>query len=579
MPTIRIYYDGECPFCSRYATLIDLRRHGDIQLINLRDVPERHQHFREHGLDLDKGMVVEIDGKTYGGADAMHVISLLDRKNSTLAKIIWLFFSNRPIAIILYPVLRLGRNTLLLFLGRQRLVDGSVDQSRNELFLTAFGIFCWLHLLVYAFQFGAPLYPSTIAIGFLGIWLITQPLKKRLTLTLLTLMIVDAWFQAPSLSNHTILKNFLLLGGILAGAWHALRGNAFDNFMHSVMGLSRWLLLGMYFFGIFHKMNAGFLNPETSCSTALWSHMPVWLGWISFSSFGHLTSWGTLIIEAVICLSLLSQRFRRFGILSGIIFHSLLALSGYALYATFSMLSLLLHLSFLSLADARTIATSNLWKTWRNIRQTRTGVIAILATAGALCGLAWNRNYAEVGLLWIILISPLVAILVTRPFNRENRIGVRQLLHLEPKLLYIVPLLLFLNGFSPYLGLKTAQSLNMFANLSLEGGKSNHYLIRNVGPFGYLDDTVEIEAASGSAQLYSIKTRDLRMVYYDFLDQLDREPRALVTFIRDGERFINQSKETLQRDIDRLLHSRAVRKWFHFTLVDFTEPKPCALDR
>ena len=578
MSTILIYYDGDCPFCSRYASLVDLRRHGDIQLVNLRDAPEQRHQFFEQGLDPDKGMVVEIDGKLYGGADAMHMISLLDRKNSSAAKITRLAFSNRLIATALYPVLRLGRNTLLLFLGRERLAAGSVAQSRNELFLTAFGIFCWLHLLVYAFQFGAPIYPSTVAIGLLGIWLTIRPLEKRLVITLVALMIADAWLQAPSLSNHTILKNFLLFGSLLAAAWHSIRGNSFENFMRSVIGISRWLLLIMYFFGVFHKINAGFLNPETSCSTALWEQMPAWLGWISFSSFGHLTSWGTLVIESAIGLSLLSPRFRRFGILSGIVFHSLLALSGYALYATFSMLSLLLHLSFISSRDARCITSSDLWKKWRAIRRTRTGLIATLAFAGLLCVLAWNRSYAQVGLIWIILVSPLVIMLITQPSVRDH-IGPRQLLVLEPKLLYIVPLLFFFNGFAPYIGLKTAQSMNMFANLSLEGGKSNHYLIRNVGPFGYLDDIVIIKDASGSSDLVSVATQGLGMVYYDLLDQLDREPDASVTFVRDSITYIDQSKETLQSDINQLLHSRAMRKWFHFNVVDFTEPKPCALDR
>jgi len=523
-------------------------------------------------------MVVDIEGKIYGGADAMHVLSLLDQKNSAAARLTRLAFSRPAIATILYPVLRLGRNTLLLILGRGRLAMDPADQARNELFLTAFGIFSWLHLLVYAFQFGAPIFPSTIAIGLLGVWLSVRPLEKRLVITLIVLMVADAWFQAPSHSNHTILKNFLLFGALLAGAWHSIRGNTFEEFMRSVIVISRWLLLIMYFFGVFHKINAGFLNPETSCSTALWGQMPAWLGWIPFSSFGHLTSWGTLVIETTLCLALLSQRFRRFGILSGIIFHSLLALSGYALYATFSMLSLLLHLSFLSAADARCVTSSKLWEKWQSVRRTSTGLVATGAYAGLLLLLAWNGSYAEVGLIWIILVSPLVGMLISQPSEPES-IGPKQLLALEPKILYIVPLLFFINGFAPYLGLKTAQSMNMFANLRLEGDESNHYLIRIAGPFKYLDDVVIIEEASGSSELLRAKTNDLGMIYYDLLDQLDREPGAYVTFVRDGVRHVAQNKETLQRDIDQQLHSRAVRKWFHFNVVDLAEPKPCALDR
>ncbi|GEM_PF-6624189 len=53
--------------------------------------------------------------------------------------------------------------------------------------------------------------------------------------------------------------------------------------------------------------------------------------------------------------------------------------------------------------------------------------------------------------------------------------------------------LMFLNGSSPYLGLKTRTSFNMYSNLRLESGVSNHHFL---GPsldlFGHLADTVHI---------------------------------------------------------------------------------------
>ena len=62
--------------------------------------------------------------------------------------------------------------------------------------------------------------------------------------------------------------------------------------------------------------------------------------------------------------------------------------------------------------------------------------------------------------------------------------------------LCVVPLVVVLNGLSPYVGLKTETSWAMYSNLRTEV-HPNHFLVpASVKVFGYQDDLVEILATS-----------------------------------------------------------------------------------
>jgi hypothetical protein len=64
---------------------------------------------------------------------------------------------------------------------------------------------------------------------------------------------------------------------------------------------------------------------------------------------------------------------------------------------------------------------------------------------------------------------------------------------IRPVWLSLVPVIFFLNGASPYLGLKTESSIAMFSNLHTEGHQTNHLLTGQL-PFAasYQNDTVRI---------------------------------------------------------------------------------------
>ena len=112
-----LFYDGECPFCSRYSELIQARNQlGPFDIISLREDQVSAQEFRDLGLDLEQGFVFRYNGDIYHGAEAMHVLALATQQADPLLKLNHCFFGQRAVSKSLYPVLRFGRWIALLIL-------------------------------------------------------------------------------------------------------------------------------------------------------------------------------------------------------------------------------------------------------------------------------------------------------------------------------------------------------------------------------------------------------------------------------------------------------------------------------
>lgn len=120
-----LIYDGECPFCSNYVELVRLReRAGKVHLHNARD-PEVRKRFPEiAAYDLDTGMMARWRGEWFHGAEAVHLISTLNR-----AAPLALLLASKRKARLLYPLLRAGRRCALLLRGIPKI--GGADNHRT----------------------------------------------------------------------------------------------------------------------------------------------------------------------------------------------------------------------------------------------------------------------------------------------------------------------------------------------------------------------------------------------------------------------------------------------------------------
>jgi predicted DCC family thiol-disulfide oxidoreductase YuxK len=582
--TVAIYYDGDCPFCSEYVRYLRLHESvGAPELVNLRDVPEARAQLEAEGFDLDRGMVADIAGVRYGGADALNALALLTTPSGLFNRATAALFSLPALSRIVYPVMRAGRNATLTLLGRTPLrADEAGWEALFQVFTLVFGLFAVMHFFINAFDYTAfEVFPSSWIVLVCGAGLLLRPGSKRIFVVLIAAMVVDAWLRAPMQSNHTNIKNFLLVAFLGSAAWHALKGSRWSDFFRDAAPVGRVLLLSMYFYGVFHKINEGFLDPSVSCAVVLWKVMPWPIHLLDHPVIHHLTIYGTFVVETVIVVMLLVQRWRHWGIMLGVGFHGLIALSGFAMYPAFSTLTIALHTLFLSPEQARRIVKGENYQGLIAGLRSWKGAVLLPAVMLLVAAFAIRRDLNMVAFSWLSLAALVVGVILYpgKSVSEEPAGPARpdgSLLWSRLAWLNAVGVLFFLSCALPYLGLKTAQTVNMFANLRLEGGVNNHLIMRALPmPFGYLDDLVEIREASGDRILEQAARAKLGMVYYHLLHRLNGASEARVSFVRKGTLYSNQSAASLADDIMQTLHPKWFRKWFHFQWVPLANPPPC----
>lgn len=109
-----LVYDGECPFCRRYAALVRLRQSvGEVRLVDARAGGPLVREVEAAGLDLDEGMVLKVGDRLYHGADCIHAIALLASPSGPFNRLNAAIFRSSRLAALLYPLLRAGRNAAL----------------------------------------------------------------------------------------------------------------------------------------------------------------------------------------------------------------------------------------------------------------------------------------------------------------------------------------------------------------------------------------------------------------------------------------------------------------------------------
>lgn len=110
---LTLYYDGDCPFCDSYVHLVRLREEYDVDLVNARDDLGLYQRLLDEGLDLDAGMVLDIDGQRYHGAACINRVALLTTPSNGFNRLNKWLFSSPARSRWLYPVLVAGRNGVI----------------------------------------------------------------------------------------------------------------------------------------------------------------------------------------------------------------------------------------------------------------------------------------------------------------------------------------------------------------------------------------------------------------------------------------------------------------------------------
>lgn len=116
---VSILYDGDCPVCRSYVRMMRLRESfGDVALADAREHPELVARYRAAGMEVNDGIVLDLDGTAYYGADAMAALASISSSSRWFNRFNALLFSSPKVARAIYPALALGRRVLLKLLGR-----------------------------------------------------------------------------------------------------------------------------------------------------------------------------------------------------------------------------------------------------------------------------------------------------------------------------------------------------------------------------------------------------------------------------------------------------------------------------
>lgn len=373
------------------------------------------------------------------------------------------------------------------------------------------------------------------------------------------------YFYPDRVSNHWLLAFFVNLTILIAAAHLAYRdrtvqpGRLFEMFAPAL----RLALLVLYFFAVFHKLNADFFNPAVSCATDLYTniagawHLPIW-NW-----FLALLPAATIVVEVAIPVLLVVRRTRVLGIALGMVFHSMLAFDLAHTYYDFSSTVYALYFVFLpydylgrmrdhwagSALGQRVAAWHDRGLLRRAFTAFLVGILGIVAFSTAYQILNARSPFMEIEgsrrallilntVLWVIYAATLLVLFLRSARAERIADAVRGRDGFAPKpLLALIPLAMLLNGFSPYLGLKTEDSFAMFSNLQTEAGNNNHFLMStDLRLTGFQDDLVRVVETSDRGLRERVGT-DYLMTYFEFRRYLSQRPDASVTFVRGGERF------------------------------------------
>lgn len=115
---VTVVYDGDCPICHRLITATRLRDSGiELQLINARDCDVYQMPWFPKNVSINKDMVVKVADQIFYGGQGLHALSLMASRSHWLNKITYAVFSIKPIAVVMYPLLRWLRMLLLKIIG------------------------------------------------------------------------------------------------------------------------------------------------------------------------------------------------------------------------------------------------------------------------------------------------------------------------------------------------------------------------------------------------------------------------------------------------------------------------------
>ena len=422
----------------------------------------------------------------------------------------------------------------------------TVSSVQFKLFTVLWAIATLFHM-AYANVFTMKL--NYVLLSVAALFVIFKPGSVKGLLLVMVFQLYDVFYLLPGVNNHWLFTGFVNLTILQTLVFLMVKKQSFQidtgKWFRTFAPIVRIEVFILYFYAVFHKLNTDFLNPNVSCATDLLKSQNIPFLPLSSTLF-VLSGYFTLFIEAAIPVLLYFSKTRRVGILIGVVFHSVLAYSSYNGYFDFS--SMMLALYFLFTSRGFTVYIMRQWKRLRTIRflnqfsVRKVVFIGISGLAGfILLHLLVKRlpDFKDFNLyiFWLIYNLTFLYFIVRYTLKRQ-RLTYPGQFTLAHNSFWLLPLIIFFNGYSPYLGLKTESSFSMFSNLRTEAGVTNHYLVpASLQIFDFQKAYVQITSSSDPF-LQKIADEKKMMVLFHFKDYIHTKSPQRVEYILNDKKEI-----------------------------------------
>lgn len=404
---------------------------------------------------------------------------------------------------------------------------------------------------------------------------------------------------------HTVAINAVLLVICLL-AWLGMGQGATARERVAAMfaPVGRLSLFVLYFWVVVHKLNYDYLNPEVSCGWVLYEESALFIKDMTGLSV-PVQPWmrypcllGALLIESLIPLLLVFRQTRFAGLVLGGVFHLILSFHENMFILSFTLMMLAHYMLFTShqgrAACAQWWQGSWLGKTLSSTRGLKLPLIlsAVFVLYVLPVGLAnaWQAMPQAEQILklhdeisWRVArlaatgYAVLVLVLMIRfLWHRARWTDDRRYASCWPRpvLLMVLPIALFINGLSPYIGLKTHHAYAMFSNLRTENRFTNHlFMPATVRVGNYQDDLIFV--IESNFDWIPVSEPDVRETRFEIRRRLHYAPKdmRIVYTVNDSEPRVLTYEMIAQDPV----WSRP--SWLHRHLLFFKtalpEDKPC----
>jgi hypothetical protein len=380
-----------------------------------------------------------------------------------------------------------------------------VDQVRSDQDRDVLKLFACLWAAALLFHIGSfNLWSESRLEVAVALWVLVRPTSVVALSALMVLHVASTLPVTPRTPNHALFASaiaaaFLLSVAVVAWTRRRLPWDGAE--LLRVFGPPvRWSLLALYFFAAFHKLNADWFDPSVSCGAVFYARQREIFPFLPVSeTLATLSIHASLAFEIAIPLLLAFSTTRHLGVLTGMVFHWILATNPLSGFYNFSSMLFAVYALFLSggfVQSAADVIGRRALRAASWVLAAVFGGYAFIAQPFFADTVLSSRDFANF-LWWVYGSSLLAAFFTLLVLNRVLVAGHSQTLALSHRFLAVVPLLVVLNGAAPYLGLHTTATWAMFSNLRTEAGRSNHLLISaRAQLFDYQRDVVQIVRSS-----------------------------------------------------------------------------------